>query len=82
MKELIESYPSIFDTFVKSELEQLAAKEKDIDYKKLSQEIFSYGFNFLGRYGTPYKFLKNLAKNKTSINIANDDQSDFVFNLM
>ena len=55
LKKLIESYPSIFDTFVKNELKQFAAKEEHMDYKKLSQEIF-YGFNFLGRYGTPYKF--------------------------
>ena len=48
----------------------------------MSQEIFSYGFNFLERYGTPYRFLKNLIANKISINTANDDQRDFVFNLM
>ena len=48
----------------------------------MSQEIFSYGFSFLGRYGTPYRFLKNLIANKISINTANDDQRDFVFNLM
>ena len=48
----------------------------------MSQEIFSYGFNFLRRYGTPHKFLKKLIANKKSINIANDDRKDFVFNLM
>ena len=50
LNELTESYPSIFSTFVKNE--QLAAREEDLEYKKLSREIFSYGFNFLGRYDT------------------------------
>ena len=45
LKELIESYPSIFNSFVRNEVRELAAKEEDIDYKKLSQEIFSYSFN-------------------------------------
>ena len=82
LKELIESYPSTFITFVRNEVIELAAKEEDIDYKKLSQEIFSNGFNFLERYGTPSKFLKNLIADKISINTANDDQRDFVGNLM
>ena len=67
---------------MKNEVRKFAAKEEDIDFKKLSQEIFSYGFNFLERYGTAYRFLKNLIANKISINTANDDQRDFVFNLM
>ena len=46
LKELIESYPSTFNLFVRNEVRELAAKEEDTDYKKLSQEIFSYGFNF------------------------------------
>ena len=70
------------NTFIKIVLKQLAIKEEDIDYKKLSQEIFSYGFNSLGRYGTPYRLLKNLIAGKISINIANDDQNNFAFNLM
>ena len=41
------TYRSTFNTFVRNEVRELAAKEEDIDYKKLSQEIFSYGFNFL-----------------------------------
>ena len=82
LKELIELYPNIFSTFVKKKLKELAAKEEDIDYKKLSQDIFSYGFSFLERYGTPYRLLKNLAANKICIIIANDDRRDFVFNLM
>ena len=82
LKESIASHSSTFNTFVRNEVRELAAKEKDIDYKNLSQEIFSYGFNFLERYGTPYRFLKNLIANKISINTANDDQRDFVFNLM
>ena len=77
LNELIESYQSTFNTFVRNEV-----REKDIDYKNLSQEIFSYGFNVLERYGTPYRFLKNLVANKISINTANDDQGDFVFNLI
>ena len=40
MKELIESYPNIFSTFVKNELKQITAKEEHVDYKKFSQEIF------------------------------------------
>ena len=59
LKELIESYPRTFNTSVRNEASELAAKEEDIDYKRLSQEIFSYGFNFLERYGTPHRFLKN-----------------------
>ena len=85
MNELIESYPSIFSTFVKNELKQLVAREEDLEYKKLSREIFSYGFNFLERYDTlrkiytPYRFLKNLVTNKISMN---NDQNNFVFNLV
>ena len=63
-------------------LKQLVTKEEDIDYKKLSQEIFSNGFIFLGRYSTAYRFLKHLFANKIRINTANDDQNNFVFNLM
>ena len=40
LKELIESYPDSFRTFVKSELKQLATSDENFDYKKLSQEIF------------------------------------------
>ena len=58
LKEIIESYPSIFNSFVRNEVRELAAKEEDIDYKKLSQEIFSDSFNFSERYSTPYRFLK------------------------
>ena len=47
LKESIASHSSTFNTFVRNEVRELAAKEEDIDYKKLSQEIFSYGFNFL-----------------------------------
>ena len=39
-KELIESYPDTFSTFVKSKLKQHATSEENIDYKKLWQEIF------------------------------------------
>ena len=58
LKGLIESYLSTFDTFVRNEVRDLAAKEEDVDHKKLSQEIFSYGFNFLERYGTPSHVFK------------------------
>ena len=40
LKELIESYPDSFRTFVKSELKQLATSDENIDYKKLPQDIF------------------------------------------
>ena len=40
LKELIESYPSTFNTFLRNEVRELATKEEDIDYKILSQEIF------------------------------------------
>ena len=52
LEELIESYPMSFSTFIKNELKQLGTKEKDIDYKKLLQEIFFGGFSF---------FRKNMA---------------------
>ena len=81
LKELFESHPSTFNTFVRNEVRELAAKKEDIDYKKLSQEIYSYGFNFLERYSTPYRFLKSLITNKISINTANDDQRDFDLHL-
>ena len=68
LKELIESYPSVFNSFVRNEVRELAAKEEDIDYKKLSREIFSYSFNFSERYSTPYRFLKNLIVNQICIN--------------
>ena len=41
LKELIESYPNILNTFVKNEQKRLAANEKNIDYRKFSQETFS-----------------------------------------
>ena len=36
LKKLIKSYRSTFNNFVRNEVRELAAKEKDIDYKKLS----------------------------------------------
>ena len=66
---------------MKNELKQLPTKE-DNDYKKFSQEISSYGFNFLRKYATPYMFLKNLMTNKIRISAANDDQRDFEFDMM
>ena len=58
MQELIESHPSIFDTFVKNILKNLADNEEDIEYKKLYHKIFSYRFNFVERYSTLCKFFK------------------------
>ena len=78
----ILEYLDSFNTFTKNKLKQLATEEENIYYKKLSQEILSYGLNFLGRYGMPYRLLKNLIANKISINTVNDDQGNFVFNLM
>ena len=40
LEELIESYRTSFSTFEKNNLKQLATKEKDIDYKQLSQNNF------------------------------------------
>ena len=82
LEELIESYPTSFSTFVKNEPNQLVTKEKYIDYKKFSEGIFFDGFSFLKKYETPYVSLKKLVVNKKSINTINDDQRDFVFNLM
>ena len=82
LEELIKSYPTSFITFVKNELKQLKTKEKDIDYKKLSQGIFFDGVSFLEKCGTPYMLLKNLVANETSMSTVNDDQKDFMFNLM
>ena len=42
LKELIESYPMTFSTFVKNELKQFATKEKNIDFKKLSLKRFFF----------------------------------------
>ena len=67
---------------MKNELKQLATKKEYIDYEKLSQEIFSSGFNVFKKYTSPYIFLKNLLADKISINTANHDQRDFVFDLM
>ena len=67
---------------MKDELEQIATGEENIDYKKLSQKFFSYGFNFFKKYATPYMPLKNLIASKISINTANYDQEDFVFDRM
>ena len=82
LNKSIESYSNSFNTFTKNELKQLVTKEKETDFKKLSQEIFFDGFGFLKKYGTSYTFLKNLVANKISINRVNDDQRNFVFNLM
>ena len=46
LKELMQSFPDSFSTFVKSKLKQLATSEENIDYKKLPQEIFSDNFSF------------------------------------
>ena len=81
LKELIESYPNFFSTFVKSELKQFATSE-NIDNKMLPQEIYFDGFIFFKRCSNPYILLKNLMTNKTSMNTVNDDQIDFVFDLM
>ena len=40
LKELIESYPNSFNTFIKSELKQLAIKEEDINYKNCLKKFF------------------------------------------
>ena len=37
LKELTKSYRNFFNTFTKNELKQIATKEEDIDYKKLSE---------------------------------------------
>ena len=42
----IGSYPKSFKTLAKDEVKKLATSEKNIDYKKLSQEVFSHGFSF------------------------------------
>ena len=81
LKKLIKSYRGRFSTFVRSELKQLATSEENID-KKLLQEIFFDGFSFLKKYDTPNMFLKNFVANKRSIKTENNDQRDFVFNLM
>ena len=81
-KELIESYPNSFSTFAGSELKQLANSEENIDYKKLSQEIFFDGFSFFKRYSKPYILLNNLVTNKINIDTVNDNQRNFVFDLM
>ena len=60
LKELFESYPYYFSTFVKNELKQLATSEKNIEYKKFSQDFFFFcffffdGFSFYKRYSKPY----------------------------
>ena len=50
--------------------------------QKIVWRHFSCGFNFLKKYATLYMFLKKVVANTISINIANNDQGDFVFNLM
>ena len=88
LKELIKSYPDSFSTFVKNKLKQFATSEEISDYKKWSflmalvQEIFFDGSSFLKKYGTLYMLLKNLVANKIDINAVNDDQKNFVFDLM
>ena len=83
LKELIWSYPESFSTFAKSELTQVAASEENIDKKKLLQEIFFFdGFSFFKTYSKPYILLKNLVAKNIGINTVNDDQRNFVFDLM
>ena len=82
LKELIQLYLDYFSTFVKSELKQPAISKENIDYKKLSQEIFFYGFSFLKKYDISNILLKNLVANTININTVNDDQRNFVFHLM
>ena len=65
-----------------NELKRLAIREEDIDYKKLSEDIFLAVLIFKKKYATLYMFLKKVVANTISINIANNDQGDFVFNLM
>ena len=74
--------PIFFSNVAINNLKIVATNEENIDYKKLSQETFSEGFNFLRRYVTSYVILKKLVTNKMSINTVNDNQKDFAFNLM
>ena len=67
---------------MKSELKQLATSEENIDYKKLSQELFLMALVFFKRYSKPYIVFKNLLANKIGRNTVNDDQRDFVFDQM
>ena len=67
---------------MKDELEQIATGEENVDYKRLSQKSFSYDFNFFKKYATLYVSLKSLIASKISINMANYDQEDFVFDWM
>ena len=80
LKELIKSYPDSFSNFVKSELKQLPTSEENIDYKRLSEEIFLDGFSFF--LSKAYILLKNLVGNKIGVNTVNDDQRDFVFDVV
>ena len=82
LKELIESYSDSFRISAKSELKQLTTIKENIDYKKLSQEIFFDGFSFSKKYSTPYILLKNLVASKTNTNTVNDNEKDIVFDLM
>ena len=67
---------------MKSELKQLATSEENIDYNKLSQELFLMALVFFKRYSKPYIVFKNLLANKIGRNTVNDDQRDFVFDQM
>ena len=61
---------------------KLQLKKKVLTTKNSLKGFFFDDFSFLKKYGTPYVSLKKLVVNKKSINTINDDQRDFVFNLM
>ena len=89
LKELFESYPYYFSTFVKHELKKLATSEKKYWIQEVVPRFFFFffffffdGFSFYKRYSKPYILWKNLVVNKTGINTVNDDQRNFVFDLM
>ena len=48
----------------------------------LVQGICLNGSSFFKKYGPLYMLLKNLIANKIDINTVNDDQKNFVFDLM
>ena len=56
--------------------------KKILTAKSYLKRLFLITLVFFKRYSKPYILLTNLVANKTDENTVNDDQRDFVFNLM
>ena len=85
--KLFEAYPNYFNKQSKTSFRAIAKTERKIDYKNLSYKVLFpndefHEISFLKKYGTLYRLLEGLVTRKTTVNLANVDQTSFIINLM